>query len=102
MSWTISLQVKKSTGHDRGFEGAINEAEPANEYQGGYAVDDARDQAIAAKRAAIALIDSGKLGFGTFQVNLSGHANEGHVPNAQWANDMVTVSVSNMSERPSA
>jgi hypothetical protein len=97
MSWSISVGVKKVTGHDRSFEAAINDAEPGSEYQGGYAVDEARDQAIAAKRAAIALIDSGKLGLGTFRVNLNGHANEGHVPNANWANAMVTVSVSQVS-----
>ena len=102
MSWSIEVQTSHSTGHDTSYEKTISEAEPANEYQGGYAVDDARDQAIAAKRAAIALIDSGKLGLGPFTVTLSGHANEGHKPNAQWSNDMVTVNIANTSERPSS
>jgi hypothetical protein len=94
MSWSISVEVSRSTGHDRSFESTINDAEPGSEYQGGYAVDDARDQAIAAKRAAIAILNSGKVGLGTFRVNMNGHANEGHAPNDYWANDMVTVSIS--------
>jgi hypothetical protein len=97
MSWNITVQATRSSSTDRSFESTINEAEPSNEYQGGYAVDDARDQAIAAKRAAIALIDSGMVGLGTFNVSMNGHANEGHTPNEKWANDMVGVSISQVS-----
>jgi hypothetical protein len=55
-----------------------------------------RDQFEAASDSARALIDSGAVGDSgkTFNVNLSGHANPGHLPASGWANDMVSVSVS--------
>lgn len=55
-----------------------------------------REQFDQARELASSLLASGCVGDGekTFNVSLSGHANPGHLPAHGWANDMVSVSVS--------
>lgn len=57
----------------------------------------AADQFWRAFDVALTLIESGvvgKIDKFKFNVSLSGHANPGHEPAGGWANDMVSVSVS--------
>ena len=56
------------------------------------------EQYDAATAAASVLIASGAVGNpkGKFLVVLSGHGNEGHAPDAGWANDAITVQVSQL------
>jgi hypothetical protein len=63
------------------------------------------EQLAAAKAAAKSLIESGAAGSTggdgstgvKFQTRLNGHANPNHVPQANFANDTITVSVSQVS-----
>ena len=54
------------------------------------------DQFDAAAAAAQSIIDSGVIGGEgkQFYVAMSGHANPGHEPRAGWANDAVTIQIS--------
>lgn len=54
----------------------------------------------AAQESAEALIESGALGnpAGKYNVSLSGHGNPSHAPVTGWANDYVSVSVSQIVE----
>jgi hypothetical protein len=52
------------------------------------------DQVRAAKEAALLVIRSGSLGDGpAFQVQLSGHSNQDHVPQPNFGPDAITVTV---------
>lgn len=54
------------------------------------------EQLAAARNAAVAIMASGAVGGEgkDFVVSLSGHGNPGHEPTRGWANDCVTVNVS--------
>jgi hypothetical protein len=58
------------------------------------------EQYDAARSVACTLIATGAIGAKAkvFSVSLSGHANPGHVPQEGWANDCITVSVSQRSD----
>lgn len=62
----------------------------------------ASEQITAAVAAAKALVASGAVGSGTFNVTLSGHANPDHKPVKGWANDCVTVSVACADPQPAS
>jgi hypothetical protein len=51
------------------------------------------EQFEAALSAAQAVLASGAVGESPVMVNLSGHANPGHVHRSGWANDTVTISI---------
>lgn len=55
-----------------------------------------QEQVDKAKATALAIVKSGVIGDADahFFVSLSGHANPGHVPAEGWANDCISVSVS--------
>lgn len=53
-----------------------------------------RDAVNAGIQAASDLISSGALGTsGTFNVSIGGHANVDHKPDSPWVNDMISVSI---------
>jgi len=54
------------------------------------------DQVEAAREAAKAIMRSGAVGGEStlFRVTASGHSNPGHVPREGWANDCITLTVS--------
>ena len=55
------------------------------------------DQFQGALAAAIELISSGAIGDPEefkFNLNLSGHGNDGHIPSQSWTNDFTTIQVS--------
>lgn len=56
------------------------------------------DGAIVAAVAAVPVVAPGQL----VQITLSGHANPDHVPHPAWANDMVSMYVSNAAPKPEA
>lgn len=62
---------------------------------------EATEQVSAAVAAAKGLISSGALGSGyTYSVSLYGHANAGHAPADGWANDSVTITVTQSAPVP--
>ncbi len=66
-----------------------------------YTLDPAADaQITAAKTAVLALVESGSVGSGTFNVTASGHANPDHKPVKGWANDVISISVSCADPQP--
>jgi hypothetical protein len=60
---------------------------------------EAAEQVDAARTAAQAILDSGAIGDANRPVSivLSGHANPGHVPRDGFANDTITVNVTQLS-----
>lgn len=60
------------------------------------------EQLDAAKAAAEAIFESGAVGDSThsYAVSMSGHANTGHGPAPGWANDQVSITISQ--QKPSA
>lgn len=64
------------------------------------AIDDDEQRSVNAEQfeaglhAAQSILASGAVGDGPAHVTLSGHANQGHRPRDGWANDTITVSVS--------
>lgn len=84
MSWSTY-----TVGLPADIETRIDALEPPGE-----GTTEREDQVKAAKAAAKAVIESGAVGKGeAFTVALSGHANPAHVPTSGYANDLVTVSV---------
>lgn len=68
------------------------------DYYGGIPKPYVDDQVLAAKAAAIVLAKSGTVGnTGTagksVRITIAGHGNEGHEPSKGWANDYVSVNV---------
>lgn len=85
MSWSTSGRVKSAS-----------EVEGLTLQDYGDQSVDVREQFQLAKGIANNLIASGVVGKGSkeFIVTLSGHANPGHEPRAGYANDAITVTVS--------
>lgn len=95
MSWSVS------TGQQRPqeIERAIKELEAPEDVASWN--QDYGDQLEAAKKAAIAILRSGAVGDPKgenrdYIVTLSGHSNPGHAPRPGFANDTVTVTVSQL------
>lgn len=88
MSWSISVQ---GVPYDRSNNDSLirlrDDALQQNPECG--------DQFDAALAAVNSLILSGSLGppSHTFQVSMSGHSNPGHGPRDGWANDMMTITI---------
>lgn len=62
---------------------------------------EAAEQVGIAVAGAKAILSSGAVGTGKrFSVALSGHANAGHEPTPGWANDCITVSVTQLAATP--
>ncbi len=87
MSWSASAEV---TVHDGGEPSFRPEHE---QLQTGNGEAESAIALAAAKQAAVALIQTGKFGKGTFKVNMSGHANDGNKPTAGWSNDFLSITV---------
>jgi len=90
MSWSASLGATKAADIDE----AIDKV-PTTPPEDG-CDEHVCEQINAARAAAKGLIASGLVGDGdkAFTVTLSGHSNEGHEPADGWANDCVTVAIS--------
>lgn len=83
MSWTASGTVNDAAG--------AAAVAPANE---GWAYEDeVHSQVHSAQEVAKAIIESGCVGAGPYNVSLVGHANPGHEFRAGYATDSVTVTV---------
>ena len=89
MSWHVSFEVAPGELTD---PPAARDARSAALRQN----PEAGDQFDAALVAALALLSSGAVGGPdrAFYVTLSGHANPDHAPRSGWANDAVTVALS--------
>src|SRR5436190_1007576 len=102
MSWTAQLRPPSS-------EGGIRPVFPHEFSRDSLVVSPAyeecsaevREQVDQAVEVAAHLLDSGVLGGenDSYFVSLYGHANEGHRPAEGWANDAITVTVSQFSPR---
>lgn len=90
MSWNASYNSKA--------EFAANT--PNHESPTGTANDPTNDQAAAARAAAQAIIDSGAVGDESrdFVISISGHVNPEHAPTPGYANDCVTINISQKAE----
>lgn len=88
MSWSLSIRPRQDRDE---LKSAIEHAEPEHEV-----TEEAEQQLAAAKEAAAAIIDSGAVGRGDdhLAVNLAGHSNRDHSPTEGFANESVTVTVS--------
>jgi hypothetical protein len=97
MSWSLSVP----DGDVADFEDAVEKARAAyDETVVTQWPDDqaeaTREQMQAAIGTAAQLVRGGVVGDGKVRVSLNGHANAGHHnPTDGWANEMVTVSVTN-------
>ena len=94
MSWNFSVVASKES-----VDAALNAAAESqvDNIMRSDSGAEMLSQAEQATYAAVALIESGCLGDGTFTVNLSGHANPGHQPRDGWANDAVSISIAQVS-----
>ena len=63
-----------------------------------HGADESRGAIAAAREAAWALLETGKLGFGRFCISMNGHSNPGNVPCNGWVNDNVQINIQQMSE----
>jgi len=79
MSWGATLKYK-----DGLFETV---------HEGNVEINEHREQYANALNLAKALIDSGAVGEGEFNVSLSGHGNPDHQKTPGWGNDFVSVQV---------
>lgn len=84
MSWSVSTVALPNQVQDR-----VNAlVAPGEEY------GPRDDQVKIAKQVAVEIVESGAVGGGeAYTISLYGHANDGHQPQAGYANDTVTVSV---------
>lgn len=83
MSWSKSYTGRKAFDKDEGSGGGLES-------------DEAKAQLVVARKAAKLVLNTGKVGKGRgkdFSVSLSGHANPGHEPKEGWANDTISVVV---------
>ena len=92
MSW--SVQAPSQTAAT--LEGAARQkyeefVSHRGDDEAGSAADEQFEAALAAART---IVESGAVGESAVRVSLSGHANPGHAKRDGWANDTVTVSIS--------
>lgn len=90
MSWSIRYESKADLNNDARGVGSAKD-EDLNEA--------AKEQVEMAIESAVSIIASGAVGNDEkdFTVSISGHANENHEPASGWANDTITVSVTQKS-----
>lgn len=60
----------------------------------GQDLEEAKEQANTVLAAAQNIIDSGAIGEGPYRITLGGHANPEHKPQYGWANDTISVAIS--------
>ena len=92
MSWNAT---GTATVHRKiGGEGFGVRVEFPNQYpQNGHGVEESKKAMAMAQDTARIILESGTLGTGAFNVQLSGHANPNNEPSSGWANDGVTISI---------
>lgn len=92
MSWGLSIQVPAGTDPNEAVEAA------ADEYRQRSKPEDPVNEALAtACGTAVALLNSGAVGdpqAHDYAISLNGHANPEHKPAPGWANDYISISVS--------
>jgi hypothetical protein len=65
--------------------------------------EEVTEQVELARRLATTAIDSGVIGEGKdYRISLAGHANPNHEPVDGWANDMLSINISQLSPHPLA
>lgn len=84
MSWSESFSDVTSSE----VSGSSARCTPKND-----ATKNSPEQFAAALKAAAVLIESGSLGVGHFNLHLSGHENDGHVPLPGWSPDCISISL---------
>jgi hypothetical protein len=88
MSWSASFKVDE---HGEVVDESVNESNVDLPHH--------QDQYEAALNCVWDVLRTGALGRGKgFQVNLSGHGNEGHVPAPGWSNDSLSLTIYQLSE----
>ncbi len=87
MSWSVSATIEGGSAADELV--ALREAALSQNSECG-------DQFDAAKDAAYMLVSSGVVGTPDkkYHITMTGHANPDHEPRSGWANDMITISIS--------
>lgn len=95
MSW--SFTAEEHTGHLRD---ALDEA--FRQYLDGLGdatlAAEAKEQVDAATSAVMAIVTAKAVGEGPVQVSLAGHANPGHAPHPEFANDFIAIHISRTSD----
>jgi hypothetical protein len=86
MSWTASLPEPVAVSEVTEALASLEASPPVE--------GEPQEQFEAAKDAARVLVESGAVGDRPVRINLNGHANPGHEPTEGYANDMITVSIS--------
>jgi hypothetical protein len=85
MSWSLSINPHDSIEETRS---AIEHTEPSSPLP-----EESLEQLRAAKVAVADLLDSGCVGGPPVLISFSGHANPGHRPAEGWANDYVSITI---------
>jgi hypothetical protein len=91
MSWSASGTITSLPDSETTME--VSHEQP----QTGNGAAESKAAIDHAKEAALAFVQSGKLGHGRFAVQLSGHSNDGNKPQLGWVNDCVTISITQQS-----
>lgn len=83
MSWSMMLSVEDNSIEVLGVPPTTEE-------------EHTKEQVTVAKRVVRSLVKSGAFGdpLGAYDVTISGHANPGHTPTAGWANDSISINLS--------
>lgn len=89
MSWSVGATADNLESDAREKFNAFLNNYNANEGE----IEATKEQFEAALSAAKSIVDSGAVGSAKY-VNLSGHANPGHTPRDGYANDILTISIS--------
>jgi len=87
MSWSANFKIIDSEFNIESILGFIPDVSEVHE---------ALDSAMEAVRTLVTSAAFGNMSNVDFQVNISGHANPGHVPAPGWANDCITISISQL------
>lgn len=87
MSWSAHAIVKRTSPAPAVFE--IQHVQT----QEGNGEEESKEAVLIAKEAVLRIVGSGKLGVGTFDVHLSGHANTGNEPTPGWGNDFISINI---------
>ncbi|HWV45479.1 MAG TPA: hypothetical protein VN039_05545 [Nitrospira sp.] len=87
MSWSASLVVRAGEPEPRDGDVSLNNVDEVPEHL---------EQYREALSAAFGILLSGVVGGKdkNYTINLSGHGNEGHEPASGWANDMLSITIS--------
>lgn len=99
MSWSITFEAQHGDWR-AAADAAI--AAMADDPQGDGTGNEVREQVGVAREALSTLVHSGFVGDALvrLRVSLSGHANPGHSPRDGYANDTISVSVSQVKPEP--